>query len=81
MFDFSNYPKGSKFFDDTNKKVLDEFVGLKPKLYSIKKIHGKECNAAKGVNIATEFNEFKDAWCNKKLLDTKWEEFRGRSIN
>ena len=40
LFDFSNYPKDSKFFDETNKKVIDkmkdesegkiidEFVGL-----------------------------------------------------
>ena len=41
LFDFSNYSKDSKFFDETNKKVIgkmkdefggvivDEFVGLK----------------------------------------------------
>ena len=81
LFDFSNYSKDSKFFDETNKKVIgkmkdefggvivDEFVGLKSKMYSIKKIDGKECNTAKGVNIATEFNEFKDVLFNKKLLD------------
>ena len=32
LFDFSNYPKDSKFFDETNKKVIgkmkDEFVGV-----------------------------------------------------
>ena len=49
LFDFSNYSKDSKFYDDANKKVIgkmkdeyggvitDEFVGLKSKLYSIKK--------------------------------------------
>ena len=49
LFDFSNYSKDSKFFDDANKKVIgkmkdeyggviiDEFVGLKSKMYSIKK--------------------------------------------
>ena len=32
----------------------------------------KECNTAKGVSVATEFNEFKDVLFNKKnLLDTK----------
>ena len=53
LFDFSNYPKDSKFFDPTNKKVIgkmkdekegkinDEFVGLKSKMYSIKNIDGK----------------------------------------
>ena len=44
LFDFSNYPKNSKFFDEANKKVIgkikdesegkiiDGFVGLKPKM-------------------------------------------------
>ena len=83
LFDFSNYSKDSKFFDDTNKKVIgkmkdeyggviiDEFVGLKSKMYSIKKIDGKESNTAKGVNIATEFNEFKDVLFNKKIIRHK----------
>ena len=49
LFDFSIYSEDSKFFDNTNKKVIgkmkdeyggviiDEFVGLKSKMYSIKK--------------------------------------------
>ena len=50
LFDFSNYSKDSKFFNETNKKVIgkikdefggiivSEFVGLKSKMYSIKKL-------------------------------------------
>ena len=72
LFDFSNYSKDSKFFDGINKKVIGkmkdefgwviivEFVGLKSKIYSMKKIDGKECNTAKGVSITTEFKKFKD---------------------
>ena len=77
LFDFSNYPKDSKFFDETNKKVIgkmkdefgivEEFVGLKSKMKSMKNIDGKESNVAKGVNIATEFNEFKDVLFNKNI--------------
>ena len=49
LFDFSNYSKDSKFFDETNKKVIGkmkdefggviviEFAGLKWKMYSMKK--------------------------------------------
>ena len=44
-------------------------------MYSIRKIYGKECSTAKGVNIATEFNEFKELF-NKKLLDKKRKEFK-----
>ena len=61
--------KIQSFFDETNKKVIgkmkdefdevivEEFVGLKSKMYSIKK---------------NEFNKFKDVlFGKKKLLDTK----------
>ena len=46
MFGFSNYPAKSKYYDDSNKLVagkmkdktdgivIEEFVGLKPKMYS-----------------------------------------------
>ena len=49
LFDFSNYSKDSKFFDETNKKVIGkmkdefggvivlEFIRLKSKMYSMKK--------------------------------------------
>ena len=52
LFDFSNYSKDSKFFDETTKKVTgkmkDEFGGvivvelvvLKSKMYSMKNIYG-----------------------------------------
>ena len=52
-------------------KINDEFVGLKLKKYSTKNIDGKETNTAKGVNIATEFNEFKDTLFNKKVVGKK----------
>ena len=83
LFDFSNYSKDSKFFDNAKKKVIGkmkdefggvvivEFIGLKPKMYSIKKIDGKEHNTAKGVNIATEFDKFKYVLFNKKIIRHK----------
>ena len=49
-------------------------------MYSIKKIDGKESNTAGRVHIATEFNEFKDVLFGKKLLDSKWKEFKAKSI-
>ena len=50
LFDFSNYSKDSRFYNESNKKVIgkmkdeysgviiDEFIGLKSKVYSIKKL-------------------------------------------
>ena len=67
LFEFSNYSKDSKFFDETNKNVIGkmkdefgdviivEFVRLKSKMYSMKKIDGKEYNTAKGVSL-THYN-------------------------
>ena len=92
LFDFSNYPKDSKFFDETNKKVIGkmkdesegkiigEFVGLKSKMYSMKNIDGKESNTAKGVNIATEFNEFKDNLFNKRIIRHKMRRIQGKKL-
>ena len=57
--------------DISQRKIINEFVGLKSKIYSMKTIDGKESNTAKGVNIATEFNEFKDTLFNKKILRHK----------
>ena len=70
-----------KMKDEFGGVIVDEFVGLKSKIKSMKKIDGKESNTAKGVNTVAEFNEFKDVLFNKKILDTKWEEFEVESIN
>ena len=83
LFDFSNYSKDSKFFNETNKNVIgkikdelgiviaNEFFGLKSKMYSTKKIDGNKCNTAKQENIATEFNKFKDVLFNKNIIRQK----------
>ena len=90
FFDFSNYSKDWKFFDSTYKKVIgimkdefsgviiDKFIGLKPKMYLIKKNDGSELNTAKGVNIATEFNEFKDVLFNKKIIRHKMKRIQAK---
>ena len=90
LFDFSNYPEDSTFFDQANKnvvgkmkdeseeKIIGEFVGLKLKMYSMKNIDSKESNTAKRVNIAIEFNEFKDILFNKKVLRHKMRRIQGK---
>ena len=76
-FDFSNYSKNSKVFDETNKKVfrkmkdefgevmVTEFVGLKQR---------------KWVSQLSLTNS-KMFCLMKKLLDTKWKEFKVKNIN
>ena len=63
LYDLSNYPKDSPYCDGTNKKVLgkfkdecegkspSEFIGLRPKMYSLKVGEGGE-KKAKGVKRA-----------------------------
>jgi hypothetical protein len=60
-FDFSNYPKNHKMYSNTNKgkpglfknvcpyPPIQEFVGLKSKMYSLKQDQGKVKKTAKGV--------------------------------
>ena len=93
MFDFSNYPKDPRsFLEETNKKdiakmkdeskgkIIGEFVRLKSKMYSMKNIDGKESNTAKGVNIATECNEFKDTLISTKVLRHKMRRIKAENI-
>ena len=52
--------------DESEGKIIGDFVGLKSKMNSKKNIDGKESNMAEGVNIATEFNEFKTLCSRRK---------------
>ena len=80
LFDFSEYSSNSKFFDPVNKKVIgkmkdqfkgkimSEFVGLKPKMYSLISIDDKEVTKAKGVNKKVRHKEFVDVLFIKKVI-------------
>ena len=56
---------------ESEGKIIGEFVGLKSKMYSMKNIDGKETNTTKGVDITTEFKEFKDILFNRKIMRHK----------
>ena len=78
LFDFSDYPLDSKFFDPPSKKVvgklkdefkgniISEFVGFKSKIYSLISISNKEVRKAKGVNEKIRHKEFVDVFSIKK---------------
>ena len=44
----------------------------------MKKIDGKECNTAKGVSIATEFDKFKDVLFNEKIIRHKMKRIQSK---
>ena len=39
---------------------INKFMGLKSKIYCIVSENGEEVNIAKGVNVSTEFKEYKN---------------------
>ena len=83
MFDFNNYSTKSKYCDGSNILVIgkmkdetggvaiEEFFGLKPKMYSFLVYNSKHIKA-KGVNknvVATaSHNEYKESLLNKKCI-------------
>ena len=56
--------------DEFNGNEIDEFVGLKSKMYSL--ISGDwKVNKAKGVNLMLKHQEYVDVLINKKVLRYK----------
>ena len=82
MFHFSNYSAELKYYDDSNKLLvgkmkdepssvsIEEFAGLKPKIYSF--LVDDSSDRKKGVNkhvVATiSHNEYKNILLNEKCL-------------
>ena len=78
LFDFSNYSKDSNSFGETNKKVVgkmkDEFggvivtkfVGLKSKMYSMKKLMVKNVMQQKERVLRLILRNFKMFYLTKK---------------
>ena len=64
--------------DEFGGVIITEFLGLKSKMYSIKKIDGKKHNTAKGVHIATELDNFKDVLFNKKTIRQKMKRIQSK---
>ena len=56
-------------------------LDLKSKNVFYEKIDGKECNTAKGVSIATEFNKFKDVLFNEKIITHKMKRIQSKKHN
>ena len=81
IFDFSNYSTKSKYYDDSNKLVIDkmkyegatgESVGLKSKMCSILVDGNSEHKKAKDMNrniaATTSHNKYNDVLFNNKCL-------------
>ena len=83
LFDNSDYPESSPYFDKTNKKIIGkfkdeaagvpitEFVGLKSKMYSYVKGNQTGGKAAKGIKKNVIKNDVKHEDYRKTLLENK----------
>ena len=67
-----------KMKDEFGGNIVSKFVGIKSKMYSIKKFDVKEHNTAKGVSIATEFDKFEDVLFNKKIIRHKMKRIQSK---
>ena len=59
-----------KMKDEFNGDKIDEFVGLKSKMYSLISDY-KEVNKAKGVNLLLKHREYVDVLFNKRVVRHK----------
>ena len=80
LFDFSNFSKDSKFYDNQNEMVvgkmkivhrripINKFVGSKSKMHSMLSDDG----------FTTEFHEFRDTLFNKKITRHKMKRIQSK---
>ena len=83
MFDFNNYSIKLIYYDNSNKLVIgkmndetggvafEEFVALKPKMYSLlvdNGEHRKEKGVSKNIVATISHNEYNDVLLNKKCI-------------
>ena len=95
LYDTSDYPKDHPLHSMVNKKVLGkmkdecagrpiaEYVGLRPKMYSILEASGKSIKKAKGVEKSIvkkhiRHEQYKEASSKSRPFDREWT-FCGQS--
>ena len=95
LYDTSNYPQDHPLYSAVNKKVIGkfkdetgglpitEFVGLRPKMYSIKLEDGKEKKTGKGIKKSVLKNEvrhrdFKDCLFKHQKYEHSMVNFRSQ---
>ena len=92
-FDFSNYLTKSKYYDNSIKLVIgkmkdeagafanEEFVGLKPKMYSFlvdNREHKKPKGVKKNFVVTISHNDYKDLLLNKKCIRNSMNKIQGK---
>ena len=91
VFDFSECPVSSEYYDSSNKKALRkmkdelngikilEVVGLKSKMYSLISVDYKKVSKAKAVNKKVRHKEFVDALFKKNVVRHNMNRIQSKS--
>ena len=69
-----------KMKDEYKGIPINKFVGLKSTMHSMLLDDSKESNTAKGINTATDFNEFKGTLFNKKVIRHKKKRIQSKTL-
>ena len=64
-----------------NGNKIEEFVGLKSKMYSLLGCDDKEVSKAKGVNLISKHNECVDVLKGKKIVRHKMKRIKSEKHN
>ena len=92
LFDNSNYPENSPYFNKTNKKVIGkfkdeaagvpvtEFVGLRSKMYSYMKDNQKGGKTAKGIKKNTIKKDITHENYRQTIFEQKQMQHRMKTI-
>ena len=67
--------------DEYGGNIIKEFIGLRPKLYSILDTKNNEKSAHKGHNSYIKYEEFCDTLFNKKVLRYKMSGIKSKNHN
>ena len=68
MFHNDNKKVPRKMKDEYRGTIICEFIGPKPKMYSIRDVNNCEKNVHKGYNSNIKHDEFKDTLIDKKFI-------------
>ena len=92
LFDTSNYTKNhflyslknkrvlGKFKDEVKGKIIEEFVGLRPKMYSLNVMGGESKKTSKGVKkkvvAGIPHQSYRDCLLNRSIMYSKMNQIR-----
>ena len=80
LYNLQNRKKLGKFKDEVKGEIIEEFVGLRPKMYSFKIMGGKQKKTSKGVKkkvvASIQHQSYKDCLLNSTIMYSTMNQIR-----